>query len=232
MLIKSVSSVNQSRASQFAQNKTNNTAIASMQSSIHQQSNQVAFTGLTSSIVERFSKLFAPKTLIVGLESATAALRKLNGKKSGMYAMTEKGLRSVSPDEFFKGLHVKASELVFKQPQSVTEIYVGVKKETHKYTIGLKPSFVIGLLEGGYENLTRVVAIVDDGMQVLSLPADPKLKQKALEIFKAGSFAEMQRDAIYIMPEFKAEFHFDLAKNMIDEAKIEGFSLTKIPKAG
>lgn len=226
MGINSINKIIYARLSQNNNEAKNTTKPSELSKTNKNIYNKLSFTGSGSVISKFFNKLFAKnKNIVYSAEDAIAKLQ-LKGKKGGMYILTKKGFIPLTTEEFQKKSLKNISEIIFKQPTSKSELITN--KQTFYYTDGLQPSFVIGLIKQN-PKLTKITAVVDDGIQVLSIPKDVKLRKKILDSAQESHLIEDEENyAVLYLPDGKPNFYFDLINEMVENAKVEGLTLEKI----
>lgn len=191
---------------------------------------QVPFKGIGTF----FNKLVT-KNKVIDVNFPQKILAELEKKEFGAYALTAKGYVSITPKEFPKLDSKTVSELIIKHGPSTSKLTSWgenspAQTEIYKVRRGVCPTSLIAYLERGFSKITT---IVDDGIQVLTLPMlTEKERNKLVNTLQKSDFvAQEEQNTIYMMPNYVPDFWYELTEKMIKTSPSKGMKLEKITKA-
>ena len=179
-----------------------------------------------------FNKLVLKKNKYIDFDSPQKVLDDLANKEYGGYALTDKGFVPITPREFQEMRPEVSTEFIIKNGTASQRIKSwstekGTREEVFHYRSGVSPTSLLTYIERGF---TKVTAVVDDGLQVLTLPnlAEPE-KTKVINKFKNTSFIRQQEEnTLYMMPNEIPDYWYELTEKMIKKTRVPGFSIQKI----
>lgn len=225
-----VQSINNTMQSRNSHNTTNKKIPHS--SSYNNFSNSINPKSVSFGGIGTFFNALTRKSKTVAANLPEKVMEELSKKEFGAYALTEKGYVPITPKEFKDIDADKASELIIKQGLSTSEVTTGsldgkFETTTYKYRKGICPTSIIAYVEKGF---SKVTTVVDDGLQVLTIPEAARKSQKIIDKLEKTEYPDRQAyETIYMMPEAVPEYWYDLSKKMVTEVRSSGITLEKIP---
>lgn len=206
MAITSINNIHYAYLSQKS-GKKNPSVISTCQKPIGPQKEIIPFKGFGFFRLVKRAPELPPTTereVIEALAKVESGLYLL--KNNVFNHMTIANYQASKPDGF--------STIIFKQP----------KQDNHRP--GISPRMVMSFLE---KSCLKVIMVVDDGLQILSLPANQEERLNALTLLsqKRKIKAEKTNVQTFNTPKTTSDFFFELAQTMIKNAKIEGIKLEK-----
>lgn len=216
MLVTPVNRVVNSYLAQSSFQNQSKTNPAFYKASNFAQSNSISFTGLGF-----LKKFFSPPQIITTAEEVLEVLSK---RRKGLYAYARENncFISIPPKRYNKLKNMINGEIILKNDKTYAISYSPYNIQTKGYRIGISPEAVHHFLQRG---LSKVTMIVDDGLQVLSLPKNEKDREAVLKaVFRSEQFDENIKNIINIdnvALEKQTEFLYNWTQEMIKDSNLQ-----------
>lgn len=199
---------------------------------INHSNKQVAFQAITLTRFQNFLYGILEKQRAL---TAGKAINILHTKESGLYALTDKGFKFFTQKNFLKSSKDKITEIIVKNPIAnnihrwdVDNKFNLSNHSFNDYRYGFNVADIANLVSEEFPNLTKAEAISDNGLEILSIPKDKILRQKAFEHCKENPDAELLKQQPVFSFAISPQQNFEMAQKMVKEANIPGFAFKKI----
>lgn len=220
MVIQSIKNIDYTNKKSNPSSHNKNVPANQVSHSLSNLPKPIAFLGFKDIFsILRQTKSVAGKTFKGVISTEREAINALKKQESGLYVGNNQGFSYLPFSELEKIEFSSAPILIYKHPkQNAT----GEKSLEHRPGITLR--LILKALEKGIE---KVIAIADEEIQVLTLPKDRKLADKAIIGIKqkAPIPNELKKPSNTPDKNLSHDYIFERAQTIVNALKIDGLNL-------